>query len=1242
MDGVVAYILGKSYVKKSLIGIGALAGAPCQVQSINKVGKTTTITLKWEDNLGGIHTQAFNIEDGLDGTNGINGTDGTDGADGVSVVNAVINEGGHLILTLSNGNTIDCGKVIAQFTTMPPASPTYVGTVYQYIGSTGGGYTSNYFYKCINDGGTYKWVNIKVQEGEDIFRYTTMPPATSDINGRIIQYIGVTDTDYTNGYFYQCVNDGGIYKWVQKNIQPSGGGTGGDGVVDGYYNSTNHLFYEDSSYSNPITGNSDTIYVSLDTNLLYRYDSDNSIFIRVDESSVGEDDVIDGYYNTTDHKFYKEPSYTTEIIGQTGKIYISDDTNIQYRWDGTQFVTISSSITVDNALSTTSTNPVQNKVITVELNDLKGTVIKKSDIDNALSTTSENPVQNKVVTAAIQDLQASKLSIIDIDNALSATSLNPVQNKVITLELDALKGSVLNSIRKKIAATADDFAIFTNDGDIKDSGISKNIVPTTASVSNKLLVATDLSIKADKVSGATNDDIALLDSTGNLKDSGKKLSDYQEKLTEGNGIDIDTNNVISVDISYLTATKLGYIPTSEKGTSGGVAELDVTGKVPSSQLPSYVDDVIDGYYKDADGKFYKENTYTTEIVGESGKIYISLDTNIQYRWTGTAFAALGGALQLGETSSTAYRGDRGKIAYDHSQIKDGSNPHETTADNVNLKVPIPALSGTKLDVESTLYGINTELGNKQPKTLSVPISTLGGTMLTVEDTLNEFNTEIKGIDTDLDGKADLTDLAPEFDNNVAYNKGQYVTYNGDIYKFTADHAIGAWVGTDATQIIVSNEIIGTTHLYDYNGTIANGDDLNDYKTIGNYECPNMTVASSLSNSPVTTAAFSLQVTIRGRNLFPDSSTQPTLQQIIKNINNNSSDIWIRTLTYNGSAWGEWKKLATTYQEEIVIASETTTSTYRNAYIKISGIPTNNASLTKPISLLLGTSRANRYILNITPYYNNSTVIKLQAINISGEGIGNSDILADLAYELSSTTAVGTMDIWLRIYLNTRAIRLNFSDISNIASISYNIALLGNDNDIYDVSTSTTNSDYFDTLTKGIISNVAYQEELNDKLSYADNSILGAKNLNATRYIIPANTYGITWTVNDDGTIGANGTNDGTNYSTIGVGRDYAFVFNYPSGNYIVSGGIDSDAYVYVVDRTGGSANIIANSIVSDTVVSFEKGRQYTLSCYIEKNKTVNNVIFKPMLRLATDTDGNYQPPSLTNQELTKFTTWKDV
>lgn len=91
------------------------------------------------------------------------------------------------------------------------------------------------------------------------------------------------------------------------------------------------------------------------------------------------------------------------------------------------------------------------------------------------------------------------------------------------------------------------------------------------------------------------------------------------------------------------------IPSSQKGANNGVAELDATGKVPSSQLPSYVDDVIE-----------VANYEALPNPGESSKIYLTLDTNLEFRWSGSTYAQISKSLALGETASTAYAGDKGK------------------------------------------------------------------------------------------------------------------------------------------------------------------------------------------------------------------------------------------------------------------------------------------------------------------------------------------------------------------------------------------------------------------------------------------------------------------------------------------------------------------------------------------------------------------------------------------------------
>lgn len=142
-------------------------------------------------------------------------------------------------------------------------------------------------------------------------------------------------------------------------------------------------------------------------------------------------------------------------------------------------------------------------------------------------------------------------------------------------------------------------------------------------------------------------------------------------------------------LDELDETKIDKAMISQPG---GVAALDETGRVPSGQLPSFVDDVLEG-------TLINETTFNNPTNGkpytpESGKIYLDTTTNKEYRWSGSKYAIISESLALGETSSTAYRGDRGKAAYEHSQVKDGSNPHGTTYSSLpDAPTSLPANGG---------------------------------------------------------------------------------------------------------------------------------------------------------------------------------------------------------------------------------------------------------------------------------------------------------------------------------------------------------------------------------------------------------------------------------------------------------------------------------------------------------------------------------------------------------------------
>lgn len=210
------------------------------------------------------------------------------------------------------------------------------------------------------------------------------------------------------------------------------------------------------------------------------------------------------------------------------------------------------------------------------------------------------------------DLPASGSSIT-VDDEISSTSENPVQNKVISAALDGKA----NSSSLGTAATRD--------------------VPT---------------------SGNANVTQVVIGSDTRLTNARNAADVYDWAKAEAKP-------------SY-TASEVGAIASSLKGANGGVAELDANGKVPSSQLPSFVNDVLE---------YSSQSAFPS--TGETGKIYVATDTNKTYRWSGSAYVEISASLALGETSSTAYRGDRGKTAYDHSQLTSG-NPHGVTKSDVGL------------------------------------------------------------------------------------------------------------------------------------------------------------------------------------------------------------------------------------------------------------------------------------------------------------------------------------------------------------------------------------------------------------------------------------------------------------------------------------------------------------------------------------------------------------------------------
>lgn len=170
------------------------------------------------------------------------------------------------------------------------------------------------------------------------------------------------------------------------------------------------------------------------------------------------------------------------------------------------------------------------------------------------------------------------------------------------------------------------------------------------------------------------------------------LTSEVNKLTSA---DANLDNKITEaksDLQNTLMTHYGEFKTFEatKAQANGLASLDENGKVPTNQLPSYVDDVIDVYAtydKSETGELsnialFADAAHNTPIVGEAGKIYQNVtdgEPGYQFRWSGTTWVPIvSGGVVIGEITGTAYDGAKGKTTTDNLNALKAFNPIRLT------------------------------------------------------------------------------------------------------------------------------------------------------------------------------------------------------------------------------------------------------------------------------------------------------------------------------------------------------------------------------------------------------------------------------------------------------------------------------------------------------------------------------------------------------------------------------------
>lgn len=171
----------------------------------------------------------------------------------------------------------------------------------------------------------------------------------------------------------------------------------------------------------------------------------------------------------------------------------------------------------------------------------------------------------------------------------------------------------------------------------------------------------------------------------------------------------------------------GKAASSHKHGAADITSVNasaITGVIAAANLPSFVDDVLEGYYG-SDGVFYKNHDastgkYSDAYTGETGKIYVNINDNKTYRWSGSAYVVISETIALGETASTAYRGDRGAAAYNHAAAKGSAFANGLYKITTNAQGHVTAatavqksdITGLGIPAQDTVYTHPTSSGNK--------------------------------------------------------------------------------------------------------------------------------------------------------------------------------------------------------------------------------------------------------------------------------------------------------------------------------------------------------------------------------------------------------------------------------------------------------------------------------------------------------------------------------------------------
>lgn len=385
-----------------------------------------------------------------------------------------------------------------------------------------------------------------------------------------------------------------------------------------------------------------------------------------------------------------------------GMVVRVNDTGLHWTWTGSAWVEWlpKGSMLVDTALSTTSKNPVQNKVITDQLNVLAGIIngIPLITVDTVWNATSNNPASSKAIESTISPIRTTANQA----NAKANSALGTANAAIPKNYIDDTMPE--NPVATRVPST--------------------KLLGTVSAVANTAKSTADSAMtKANSASSVANAAIPK-----SWIDSSIAGNETSNNSVPGTGAILTyINTGIGNRVTNLENWKNGI---GNKNVANGVAGLDSSGKISASQLPAGYDNVdkLVAFVTNAPTsgmtigqKWYvtstkKIFTATSATSGSSSgpigndMIYIDQNANKSYYWSGTDMVNIGSgnALALGLTHSTAFYGDYGNTLYTNFGTGENLTGTQNARNFFKIITPsnTPFIENISLHRESSYVAIN--------------------------------------------------------------------------------------------------------------------------------------------------------------------------------------------------------------------------------------------------------------------------------------------------------------------------------------------------------------------------------------------------------------------------------------------------------------------------------------------------------------------------------------------------------